>query len=128
MTRIALAAAASLSLLASSVAFAQTAPTATTGAATPTVPVPGNNSSIDSTMPAAAASTVITTTDAPSVTNGQSTSAVPVPGNNSGIDSTMPAAAASTVVTNSDATAVPNNTKSPLPGSKSGETAIAPAK
>lgn len=122
MTRMIIAAAASV--LMSTAAFAQTAPAASTNAATSAVPVPGNNSGIDSTMPAGAASTVVTTTDAPSVANGQSASAVPVPGNTSGIESAMPAGAASTVVTTGDAVPVPAPTASPVPGSKSGETAL----
>ncbi|WP_182085948.1 hypothetical protein [Aureimonas sp. ME7] len=112
--------------LANGAASAQTAPSVATPESASTVPVPGNNSGIDSTVPAAAASEVVTSGDAPVASTAEATSKVPVPGNNSGIDSTMPVDAASTVVVGSDAAPVPTTPASPVPGNSAGETA-APA-
>ena len=107
------------------------APAAGTTESVSKVPVPGNNSGIDSTMPVDAASRVITRGDAPVVTDQTSTSSIPVPGNTSGIDSTVPADAASRVITRTDA--VPADTAQgrssvPVPGNTSGIDSTAPTR
>ncbi|WP_279481684.1 hypothetical protein [Aureimonas sp. SK2] len=125
---IALATTAALSTGALAQTTAGNAPVATTTQGTSQVPVPGNDSAIESAVPAEAASTVIVPTDAPPASTAENTSQVPVPGNSSGIDSTMPVEAASTVVVPTDATPVPADPAAPVPGNSQGETAIPPAR